>query len=65
MLSFIPKKSVQLTMHSRLSLKVNHACKDKWLGIQVHSQNKIKEKPASNMVNDKRPLQNNKLGQRK
>ena len=44
-----------------IALAFNHACKDKCLGIQVHFQNKIKEKPTSNMVNDKTSLQQYKL----
>ena len=53
MLALFPKKSVQLTMHSRLSFSINHAFKDEWLGIQVHSQNKFKEKLGRNMVSEK------------
>ena len=33
-------------------LAFNHACKDKWLIMQVHFQDKIKAKPASKMVSE-------------
>ena len=53
MLSFIPKQKCSINHAFKIEcLTFNHACKDKWLGIQVHSQDKIKVKPASKMVSE-------------